>query len=172
MKEKELYEKIIQSISYNVKKALLERDDDEYEEPDYPQSSFNAVWEGIYDITTDEVIDLYDFTDPGIDPATDEWNGIHQYVLIEVRPESWDEYYRPADYFNPAEGDLTITSYDISEVDGYLYTTNEYNGKYYYESEESTRQRFEGFTDEQIKNIENYIKKNIRTDWWDWDFPY
>lgn len=162
----------MESVSINVKKALLERDDDEWEEPEYPQSTPNAVWEGLYDITADEVIDYRYFLDEGIDPETDEWNGIHEYVAIEVKPEEWNEYYRSADYFNPAEYDMKITSYEIYSIDDYVYTTNEYNGKYYFEGDEETIKPFQGFTEKQIESITEYIEKNVDYDYWDWDYAY
>ena len=51
--------------------------------------------------------------------------------------------------------------------DDFTYTTNEYQGIYYYEADESTKEPFDGLTDEQEKLITDWVDTNVSYDYWD-----
>ena len=165
-----LYDRIMESVAYTVKKSLLERDFDEDcnwefdEEIDRGGESPHSVWEGIFDLCTNQVYEIDDA--PDIFPEEDEWNGKHKYVCIEVEPDEYESYTIPATMDSPAEGETNIFSYEV-RYDDFTYTTNEYQGIYYYEGDDSTKEPFEGLTPEQEKIITTWVDKNVKLDFWD-----
>lgn len=171
MVNKNLYEKIMNRVSKTIIRTLNERDFDEEgrwefdEEIDdggeYPHAE---PWEGIFDLMTNEVFAIDDA--PDIDPTNDIWNGKHKYVCIEVEPENYESYTIPATWDSPAEGETNIYSYTVM-CDDFTYTTNEYQGIYYYEADESTKEPFDGLTEEQEKIITDWVDSNVSLDYWD-----
>lgn len=171
MFDRKLYDRIIESVAYTVKKSLLERDLDaegrwEFDEEidRGGESPHGEPWHGIFDLMTNEVFAVDDA--PDIDPATDKWNGKHKYVCVDVEPDDYESYTIPATWDSPAEGETNIFSYSVM-YDDFTYTTNEYQGIYYYEADESTKEPFDGLTDEQEKLITDWVDSNVSYDYWD-----
>jgi len=108
---------------------------------------------GVYDIDTDEVFD-FDAA-PSIDG--DE----HRFVIFSARPDDYKIEDDEGDYWTPGSYSADIRSYSI-EPDNVMYLTD--NGDYIENNE--TAQPFSGFSKEQIRNIENYLQKNIDIDYW------
>ena len=108
---------------------------------------------GIYDIDTDEVFG-YDMA-PSIDG--DE----HRFVIFSAMPDDYEIEDDEGDYWTPGSYSVDIRSYGIYP-DNMMYLTD--NGDYIENDE--TAQPFNGFSKEQIRNIENYLQKNIDIDYW------
>lgn len=168
---KKLYEKIINKVSQSVIKTLNERDFDEDgvweydEEYDDNGECPHNVWEGIFDLNTNEVYSMDNDPEP-LDPEMDKWFGRHKYVYIEAKPYEYNSYTVPSSWNSPAEGETEIYSYEIS-CDPFMYTTNEYDGLYYFEGEESSKEPFDELTEEQEEIISDWLDKNVSIDFWD-----
>ena len=171
MVNRNLYEKIMNRVSKTIIRTLNERDFDEEGRWEFDEEIDNGgeyphgePWQGIFDLMTNEVFAIDDT--PDIDPTNDRWNGKHKYICIEVEPDDYESYTIPATWNSPAEGETNIYSYTV-RCDDFTYTTNEYQGTYYYEADESTKEPFEGLTEEQEKLITDWVDTNVDIEYWD-----
>lgn len=171
MVNKKLYEKIMDSVSRSVVKILNERDFDaegrwEVDEVwDDSEEHPHSVFEGWFDLNTNLIHQIGDDVDP-IDPKTDEWGGLHKYVFFEAKPYEYNSYSISATREHPAEGETEIYSYDIT-CDPYTYTTTEFEGMYYFDDYDSTKEPFEGLTDEQEDIISEQLDSIVPIEFWD-----
>ena len=165
-KEKKRYDEQVISrlVKENVGRLLREWDPDEPDEDwsDHEKEKYSPnEFVGIYDLNTDEI---YQHEEPAdIDVANDPFNGKHKYVYFSAYPE-YTVHDDPGDYWTPGALDITINDYDIS-ADNFTYTTVEIDGYAYYEDDENTKEPFDGLTDEQMKNIKEYLDGMGLDDW-------
>lgn len=133
---------------------------EDYASNESPSNEFS----GIYDLTTNEVFDNEET--PEIDVNNDEFGGEHKYVCFWAIPEDYNIDSADDTWENPGYWCCEINGYNI-ETDGIVYQTNAYDdATAVYDLEIKTGEQFEGFSDEQRKQIESYLDREISTDFW------
>lgn len=112
---------------------------------------------GVYDLDTNEIFDFE------IPPSIEGEE--HRFVIFVASPDDYEiDDDDEGDYWTPGYYSVNIRSYGI-EPDKIMYYTD--NGDYVENNE--TAQPFNGFSKEQIRNIENYLRKNIDIGYWGLD---
>lgn len=164
IKKSDLRRMIQESLKQRINE--WDRDDpDEGPEDHVYYESANNQFDGIYDLDTEEIYNIDE--GPEIEAATDPFGGIHRYVLFtayaNVNVES-----EPDSYWSPGYWECNITGYDI-EVDDTIYKTtiDGSNGCAYYEEKDQLPEKFNGFSEEQTKQIEEYLENECDLDFWD-----